>query len=104
MKPTPAITLGARPMRRQRPPNSPLNDWWYSPGSAAQRAAHLDDAGLRLVEADAPVPAVAAHVHEPAAAIDPSLHAVPHRRRVVFGMRAGDHDAVVGEEVVAFLV
>ena len=36
MKPTPQIRFGGRPMRRHRPPNSPLNEWWYSPGSAIQ--------------------------------------------------------------------
>src|SRR5262245_55010127 len=75
------------------------------PGAdAVLGAAHLDDARQFIMEGDAPVPAIAAHIHEPAAAIDPGLHRIPHRRRVIFGMTAGHDDAIVAQKPIAVLV
>ena len=67
-------------------------------------AAHLDHARQRRVAGDAPVPAVGAEVDQAAAAIEPGLHGIPHRGRVVFGVGAGHDHAVGGERVEAFLV
>ena len=53
------------------------------------------DAGLLVEELHVAVEAVAAQIHEPAAALeDPGLDAVVHLPRPVFGMRADDQHAV----------
>ena len=78
MKPTPQITLGARPMRRHRPPilageGMIVFAGLGGPGAdAVLGAAHFDHARQVSVEGDPPVPAVAAQIHEPAAAIEPA--------------------------------
>jgi len=46
----------------------------------------------------------ASEARETPAAIEPALHRVPHRGRVIFGMRPGQHDRVIGEKLVAVLV
>jgi hypothetical protein len=40
--------------------------------------------------------------YEPAAAIEPALHRIPHRGRMIFGMGAGHDHQVVLEKTVAF--
>jgi hypothetical protein len=67
-------------------------------------AADLDDARQRRVIGDSPVPAVGGDVDETAATVEPRLHGIPHRGRVIFGVGAGDDRAVGGERVEAFIV
>jgi hypothetical protein len=76
-----------------------------SPGpDAVLGAADLDDARQRRLIGDSPVPAVGADVDETAATVEPRLHGIPHRGRVIFGVGAGDDHAVGGERVEAFIV
>src|ERR1700712_2738540 len=56
------------------------------------------------MEGNAPVPAIAAHIHEAATAIEPGLHRVPHLGRMIFGMRARHYHAVVFQKFVALMV
>ena len=56
------------------------------------------------MEGNAPVPAIAAHIHETAATIHPCLHRIPHGRRVIFGMRAGHDDAIVAQQLIAVIM
>src|SRR5260221_12949774 len=70
------------------------------PGAGAILAApHLDDAIARRMIGDAPVEAVAAHIHQPSAAPDPAVERVEHCERIVFRMTAGQQDAVPAEEI-----
>ncbi len=75
------------------------------PGAGAILAApHLDDAIARRMIGDAPVEAVAAHIHQPSAAPDPAVERVEHGERIVFRMTAGQQDAVRADEIEPFLV
>ena len=68
------------------------------PGAGAVFSpAHLHDTGLVVTVGDAPVEAVAAHVHQPAAALGEGVNGVPHGGGVVLGVAAG-HDAGVALE------
>ena len=60
---------------------------YYS--DAVLGAPHFDDARKVLVKGDAPVPSVRAEIHQAAAMIEPGLHRIPHRGRMIFRMRAG---------------
>jgi hypothetical protein len=68
------------------------------------RPPDFNDTRQFVMEGDAPVPAIAAHVHETAAAIEPGLHGVPHRRRVILGMRPGQDHLVVLDQRIAIAV
>ena len=75
------------------------------PGAdAVLGAPDLDHPRQFRMEGDPPIPAIAAHIHEPAAAIDPGLHGVPHGRRVIFRMGPRDDHPVVPKELEALFV
>src|SRR5579885_3276184 len=57
------------------------------PGArAVLGAAQLDHPGMRGIEADPPVEAVAAEIHEPAAAAQIALERLQHLQREILGM------------------
>ena len=64
---------------------------------AVFRATNFDDRRIVGTVRDAPVEAVAAHVHQPAAVIEPVAQTIEHRGGVILRMRAGDDRSIVGE-------
>ena len=56
--------------------------------------AHFQAAGLFRVPGGAPVKAVAAQVHESAAAAQPAVYPIQHAEAVILRVAAGDHDMV----------
>ena len=75
------------------------------PGAdAALGAAQLDDVGKLGHAGDAPVESVAAEIGELAPGVGVVLQRVQRAKRVVFGVRAGEHGAVGREQGVALVV
>src|SRR5713101_7297280 len=75
------------------------------PGARAVLAApDLDDAIARRMIGDAPIETVAAHIHQPLAAPDPTVERLEHGQGIVFRMAAGQQHAVGADEIEPLLV